>query len=106
MTQLAIYALALSRRTGVPVKAMKCAWFDERDYFECNDLVSTTPQFAMRGWCLYVSMLGQRRPPRPRSVRIRVPTLTVGLLPCAICVGEGNSLLWEHMPAARDGNVF
>jgi hypothetical protein len=48
VTQLAIYALALSRRTGVPVKAMKCAWFDERDYFECNDLVSTTPQFAMR----------------------------------------------------------
>jgi hypothetical protein len=34
ITQLPIYALALSRRTGLPVKAFKCAWFDERDYFE------------------------------------------------------------------------
>jgi PD-(D/E)XK nuclease superfamily len=34
VTQLTIYALALSRRTGLPVKAFKCAWFDERDYFE------------------------------------------------------------------------
>ncbi len=34
VTQLTIYAMALSRRTGLPVKAFKCAWFDERDYFE------------------------------------------------------------------------
>jgi hypothetical protein len=34
VTQLTIYALALSRRTNLPVKAFKCAWFDERDYFE------------------------------------------------------------------------
>lgn len=34
VTQLTIYALALSRRTGLPVKAFKCAWFDEKDYFE------------------------------------------------------------------------
>ena len=32
--QLTIYALALSRRAGLPVKFFKCGWFDERDYFE------------------------------------------------------------------------
>ena len=32
--QLTIYALALSRRTNLPLKDFKCAWFDEHDYFE------------------------------------------------------------------------
>lgn len=32
--QLTIYALALSRRTKLPLKNFKCAWFDEHDYFE------------------------------------------------------------------------
>jgi ATP-dependent exoDNAse (exonuclease V) beta subunit len=32
--QLTIYALALSRRTNLPLKSFKCAWFDEKDYFE------------------------------------------------------------------------
>jgi hypothetical protein len=32
--QLTIYALALSRRVGLPLRNFKCAWFDERDYFE------------------------------------------------------------------------
>ena len=32
--QLTIYALALARRTGLPLKVFKCAWFDEKDYFE------------------------------------------------------------------------
>jgi ATP-dependent exoDNAse (exonuclease V) beta subunit len=32
--QLTIYALALSRRIGLPLKDFKCAWFDEKDYFE------------------------------------------------------------------------
>ena len=32
--QLTIYALALSRRASLPLKNFKCAWFDERDYFE------------------------------------------------------------------------
>ena len=32
--QLTIYALALSRRAGLPVKCIKCGWFDEHDYFE------------------------------------------------------------------------
>ncbi len=32
--QLTIYALALARRTGLPLKFFKCGWFDEKDYFE------------------------------------------------------------------------
>ena len=32
--QLTIYALALSRLTGLKVYNFKCAWFDEKDYFE------------------------------------------------------------------------
>lgn len=32
--QLTIYALALSRQTGLPLLRFKCAWFDEKDYFE------------------------------------------------------------------------
>ena len=32
--QLTIYALALSRRANLPLKNFKCAWFDEKDYFE------------------------------------------------------------------------
>ena len=32
--QLTLYALALARRTELPLKIFKCAWFDEKDYFE------------------------------------------------------------------------
>ncbi len=32
--QLTIYALALARRASLPLKYFKCAWFDDRDYFE------------------------------------------------------------------------
>jgi hypothetical protein len=32
--QLTIYALALSRRTSLPLKCFKCGRFDEKDYFE------------------------------------------------------------------------
>src|SRR5215467_8462293 len=32
--QLTIYALALARRIGLPLKVFKCSWFDEKDYFE------------------------------------------------------------------------
>ena len=32
--QLTIYALALARRANLPLKYFKCAWFDEKDYFE------------------------------------------------------------------------
>ena len=44
VTQLTIYAMALSRRTGLPVKGFKCAWFDERDYFECYPLPGIYPR--------------------------------------------------------------
>lgn len=32
--QLTIYALALSRRTGLRLYHFKCAWFDDENYFE------------------------------------------------------------------------
>jgi transposase-like protein len=32
--QLVIYALAFASRARLPLKAFKCAWFDERDFFE------------------------------------------------------------------------
>ncbi|MBI2459578.1 MAG: PD-(D/E)XK nuclease family protein [Parcubacteria group bacterium] len=32
--QLTLYALALSRLTGLRLFHFKCAWFDENDYFE------------------------------------------------------------------------
>lgn len=41
--QLTIYALALARRTGLPVKVFKCAWFDEKDYFEFFPLTGVYP---------------------------------------------------------------
>jgi len=34
ITQLTIYALALSRLTGIRLYDFKCAWFDEKSYFE------------------------------------------------------------------------
>jgi transposase-like protein len=34
VNQLVVYTLALASRTRLPVKAFKCAWFDELDYFE------------------------------------------------------------------------
>lgn len=43
ITQLTIYALALSRQTGIPVKSFKCAWFDEKDYFEFFPLPAVYP---------------------------------------------------------------
>jgi PD-(D/E)XK nuclease superfamily len=44
ITQLTIYALALSRRTGLPVKAFKCAYFDKRDYVEFFPLPAVSPR--------------------------------------------------------------
>jgi hypothetical protein len=32
--QLTIYALALSRLTGIPLYHFKCAWFDDEHYFD------------------------------------------------------------------------
>jgi hypothetical protein len=34
VNQLVVYALAFASRTRLPIKLLKCAWFDERDYFE------------------------------------------------------------------------
>jgi len=34
IAQLTLYALALSRLTGLRVHDIKCAWFDENDYYE------------------------------------------------------------------------
>jgi transposase-like protein len=34
VNQLVVHALAFASRTRLPVKAFKCAWFDEKDYFE------------------------------------------------------------------------
>jgi ATP-dependent exoDNAse (exonuclease V) beta subunit len=34
ITQLMVYALALSRRTGLRLYDFVCAWFDEHHYFE------------------------------------------------------------------------
>jgi hypothetical protein len=34
ITQLMVYALALSRRTGLRLYDFVCTWFDERHYFE------------------------------------------------------------------------
>jgi ATP-dependent exoDNAse (exonuclease V) beta subunit len=34
ISQLMVYALALSRRTGLRLYDFACAWFDEHHYFE------------------------------------------------------------------------
>jgi transposase-like protein len=34
VNQLVVYALAFASRTRLPVKVLKCAWFDDKDYFE------------------------------------------------------------------------
>jgi hypothetical protein len=46
--QLTIYALALARRAGLPLKLFKCGWFDERDYFEFFPLQGVYRRRAQR----------------------------------------------------------
>lgn len=41
--QLSVYAIALASRTGIPVKCFKCAWFDDKDYFEFFPLKAFYP---------------------------------------------------------------
>ena len=41
--QITIYALALARRTGLPVKLFKCGWFDENGYHEFFPLKAVYP---------------------------------------------------------------
>lgn len=40
LKQLTIYALALASRTKLPLTCFKCAWFDEKNYFEFYPLHS------------------------------------------------------------------
>ena len=42
--QLVVYALAFASRTRLPVKTFKCAWFDEKDYFEFFSLQAVKPK--------------------------------------------------------------
>ncbi|MBI5621230.1 PD-(D/E)XK nuclease family protein [Candidatus Gottesmanbacteria bacterium] len=47
--QLTLYAMALSRLTGLRLFEFKCAWFDEKDYFEFYPLhVLHKPKKALR----------------------------------------------------------
>jgi ATP-dependent exoDNAse (exonuclease V) beta subunit len=46
--QTTIYALALARRTRLPLKMFKCAWFDEKDYFEFFPLTGVYPRRSLR----------------------------------------------------------
>lgn len=47
--QLTLYAMALSRLTGLRLFEFKCAWFDEKDYFEFYPLhVLHKPKRAIR----------------------------------------------------------
>ena len=47
--QLTLYAMALSRLTGLRLFEFKCAWFDEEDYFEFYPLhVLYKPRKARR----------------------------------------------------------
>jgi transposase-like protein len=46
VNQLVVYALAFASRTRLPVKVLKCAWFDEKDYFEFFPLQAIKPKSA------------------------------------------------------------
>jgi len=46
VNQLVIYALAFAARTGLPLKVLKCAWFDEKDYFEFFPLEAVSLRLA------------------------------------------------------------
>ena len=48
VNQLIVYALALAARTRLPVKTFKCAWFDEKDYFEFFPLQAVWPKTTSR----------------------------------------------------------
>jgi hypothetical protein len=44
VTPLTLSAMALFRRTGIPVKAFTCAWFDECDDFAFYPLPAVYPR--------------------------------------------------------------
>ncbi len=47
VNQLVVYALAFASRTRLPVKVFKCAWFDEKDYFEFFPLQAIKAKSAL-----------------------------------------------------------
>ncbi len=52
--QLTLYAMALSRLTGLRLFEFKCAWFEEKDYFEFYPLhVLPKTKKASRRWKIY-----------------------------------------------------
>ena len=36
VSQLLVYAIALSKRTGIFLRNFRCGWFDEKNYYEFN----------------------------------------------------------------------
>ncbi len=57
VNQLTIYALALASRTKLAVKDFKCAWFDDRSYYEFFPLhvvYKTIKQTAPEQKSLYI----------------------------------------------------
>ncbi|MCC6458001.1 MAG: PD-(D/E)XK nuclease family protein [Caldilineaceae bacterium] len=46
VSQLTIYALALASHTKLPLRLFKCAWFDEKDYFEFYPLHCVYPRYV------------------------------------------------------------
>lgn len=64
--QLTWYALALSRLTGLRLFEFKCAWFDDKDYYEFYPLhIVKKIQRPAAG------VAGSKRKPRKRMVRFR-----------------------------------
>lgn len=48
VNQLVVYALAFASRTRLPLKVFKCAWFDEKDYFEFFPLQAVKAKIPTR----------------------------------------------------------
>lgn len=42
--QVFLYTLALSKRTGIPLSAFTCAYFDDKNYFQFSPIQDTGPQ--------------------------------------------------------------
>ena len=65
--QLTVYALALARRTGLPLRHFKCGWFDEKDYFEFFPLtgVYSARSAPASKTCLLPTLHSENRPAGP-----------------------------------------
>lgn len=49
ISQLFLYALALSLRTDIWLRNFRCAWFDENDYYEFNPNAAVVPEIFDKG---------------------------------------------------------